>query len=158
MDHGLRTMNSTNYGLRTTVLKDGVESGSKYLSESKCCLNPVVSWSHSWSQVDQLLQRVWILLDTISGFNRQVCRSTVSVNQHRLFWKMASQRTDLLSRIFGFFGFLHLLVVFVLASQGIVRAVSTDTLSPSTSSSKCEKFRVFVVDRSSLRIDNSCNM
>jgi hypothetical protein len=59
---------------------------------------------------------------------------------------MASKRTDLLSRIFGFFGFLHLLVVFVLASQGIVRAVSSDNLSPPASSSKCEKLRVFVAD------------
>lgn len=59
--------------------------------------------------------------------------------------EMASKRTDLLSRIFGFFGFLHLLLVFVLASQGIVRAISTENVLPAASCSKCEKFRYFRV-------------
>ena len=66
---------------------------------------------------------------------------------------MAQTMSEALTKFIGVLAFLHMIVVLLLASQG-VGAASMDTLSPPATSSKCEEMLQRLLANAPVNLNN----
>lgn len=84
---------------------------------------------------------------------RYSTRLCISCESENLDSNMAQTMSEALTKFIGVLAFLHMIVVLLLASQG-VGAASMDALSPPATSSKCEKMLQRLLANAPVNLNN----